>query len=90
MSRVEERPDKAGVAQANPNTSQEDSGGWEQGLCMTAWCNESVLYVQRCAGHAELWRIAIVPGQDSWLVAATRPICPFCGGTLLTSANIDP
>jgi hypothetical protein len=57
---------------------------WEQGFCSTTWCREHSWYVQRSTEHPELWRIVLRPGEGEWLVAAPGPLCPLCGGTLLT------
>ena len=62
---------------------------WEQGFCSTAWCKEHIWYVQRCTEHPELWRIALSPGEGEWFVAAPGPLCPLCGGTLLTSTPFE-
>ena len=61
-----------------------DIDSWEPGFCSTSWCNERILYVQRCDMHPELWRVALTPNESGWLVAASGPVCPSCGGTLLT------
>jgi hypothetical protein len=61
-------------------------GTWESGFCSTSFCKERFFSVQRCAESSELWRIALTPGKGEWLVAAPGPLCPLCGGTLLTPA----
>jgi hypothetical protein len=66
-----------------------DIDSWEPGFCYTSFCKERILYVQRCDMHPELWRIALTPGESGWLVAAPGPLCPLCGGTLLTPAAFE-
>jgi hypothetical protein len=70
-------------------TTKPDVGRWEQGFCYTPWCKERILYVQQNHQRLELWRIARTPGEGEWLVAAPGPLCPMCGGTLLTSAPCE-
>jgi hypothetical protein len=71
------------------NTVQQDSGPWELVFCDAPLCEESALAVQRCAAYSDLWRVAREPGQETWLVAASRPICPGCGG-ILRRASLLP
>jgi|FLYN01.1.fsa_nt_gi hypothetical protein len=59
---------------------------WEQRFCPTDWCGLTTLYVQRDERFLELWHVS--DGISDWLVAATAPVCPLCGGDLLTAANV--
>ena len=72
-----------------PDVAPQGTGTWEQCLCYPLFCKKSILYVQRCAENPELWRVAITPGEEGWLVAAARPLCPFCGGILLKKASFE-
>jgi hypothetical protein len=74
---------------ADHRTAKLDVRPWEHGFCSTSWCTERFLYVQKCAELPELWRIAWSPGEGGWLVAAPGPLCPGCGGTLLTSSPFE-
>jgi len=74
---------------ADQRAARPGVGRWEQGFCYTSWCKERILYVQKCDQHLELWRIAHTPGEGEWRVAAPGPLCPGCGGTLLTSAPFE-
>lgn len=62
---------------------QQETGIWETGFCTTAYCQHSFLLVQQCLHTADLWKVALNPDQEGWLVAAIEPICPGCGGDLL-------
>jgi hypothetical protein len=63
----------------------EREAGWEQRFCPTDWCDRDTLYARRDDHNLELWHVT--DGQASWLVAATGPVCPHCGGNLLTLSN---
>ena len=73
----------------NQQATKPAIGSWAQGFCYTAYCKERFLYVQRCDENKELWKVAFTPGEGVWLVAAPGPLCPLCGGTLLTSTPFE-
>lgn len=58
---------------------------WEQRFCPTDWCIAETLYTRRNEHNLELWHVS--DGDGNWLVAATGPVCPLCGGNLLTPSN---
>ena len=62
---------------------------WEPRFCPTVWCEVNILFVQRCSDHGDLWRVAVDTNANAFLVAATTPICPLCGGHLLTTADYE-
>lgn len=65
------------------------TGVWERRFCTSPMCQADTLFAQRRDDHLELWRVTEDPSQYEWLVAACEPICPYCGGYLLTQANLD-
>lgn len=67
----------------------QDADTWAQFFHHVPHCAESRLYVQRCAENPELWRVAVKPDEAVWLVAAPKPVCPFCGGNLEMPASPD-
>jgi len=69
-----------------PTTTDERNTAWEQRFCPTDWCSLETLYVRRDDHNPELWHVN--DGNGSWLVAATGPVCPLCGGNLLTPSNL--
>jgi len=58
---------------------------WEQRFCPADWCAVETLYTRRNEHNLELWHVT--DGEGNWLVAATGPLCPLCGGDLLTPSN---
>jgi hypothetical protein len=71
-----------------PSDLVEGIADWEQRFCPTAWCTLDVLYVRRHEHQHEVWRVTDNVEHSGWLVAATGPLCPRCGGNLLTAANL--
>lgn len=61
---------------------------WEQRFCPTAWCSIETVYVLRYEHEHELWRVSLNLDESGWLAAANGPVCPICGGDLLTAANV--
>ncbi len=53
---------------------------WEQRFCPADWCMVETLYTRRNEHNLELWHVT--DGEGNWLVAATGPVCPLCGGDL--------
>jgi hypothetical protein len=56
---------------------------WELCICFTPRCQQQHWYVQRYDELCDVWRVTLTPGDAGWLVAASGPVCPFCGATLL-------
>lgn len=56
---------------------------WEPWVCLTDFCDEDLLLVKQVAPGEEAWQISRVAGERAWLVAASVPVCPFCGGDLV-------
>ena len=71
-----------------PVTTDEQAAVWEQRYCPTDWCTLDSLYVRRHEALPETWHVTDAIGHTGWLVAATGPVCPLCGGSLLTYSNL--
>ena len=71
-----------------PITPEEQVAVWEERFCPTDWCTHNTLYVRRHEALPETWHVTEDIEQSGWLVAATGPVCPLCGGSLLTYANL--
>lgn len=71
------------------NHNHETNGIWEKRFCITPWCDTRELYVQRKEEGLDIWRVTETPNQPEWLMASVEPVCPCCGGHLLTQANLD-
>jgi hypothetical protein len=56
---------------------------WEQWQCQTVTCEMDTLFVKREADHNDLWLVALDPNSRPWTVAATAPLCPYCGHDLM-------
>jgi hypothetical protein len=61
----------------------QDMSSWQRCVCFTPRCQQQRWYVQRYDELHEVWRVTLAPGNAGWLVAASAPVCPFCGATLL-------
>ncbi|HLU08348.1 MAG TPA: hypothetical protein VK003_01670 [Oceanobacillus sp.] len=71
-----------------PHPSQMGTTNWEQRFCHTDWC-AAVLWVRRDPTCDELWHVKMQWDDIAYAVAATCPVCPGCGGDLLTAANLS-
>jgi hypothetical protein len=71
------------------NRMSEVVGFWERRFCITPWCQAGTLYVQRRGAGPDSWRVTQKTDQPEWLIASDEPVCPCCGGYLLTQANLD-
>lgn len=71
-----------------PSSVAEGSADWEQRFCPTDWCTLDRLYVRRHEHFHDVWHVTDDMEHSGWLVAATGPVCPYCGGSLLTAANL--
>ena len=66
--------------------STDKGTAWEQRFCPTDWCPIETVQVRRYVNEHEVWRITPSLDEFGWLVAM-GPVCPLCGGDLLTTAN---
>jgi hypothetical protein len=71
-----------------PSAPVDSKIDWEQRFCPTDWCTLDTLYVRRYDHVHEVWHVTDDRDHSGWLVAATAPVCPHCGGNLLTGANL--
>ena len=71
-----------------PSDNAEGIADWEQRFRPTDWCTRDTLYVRRHEHFHAVWRLTDDGDNAGWLVAATTPVCPLCGGNLLTAANL--
>lgn len=60
----------------------------DQRFCLNRECASRTWLVQAHEEIAELWFISEGAGSSSWCIAATEPVCPLCGSTLRTPAEI--
>jgi hypothetical protein len=71
-----------------PIKPDEQVAVWEQRFCPNDWCDLDTVYVRRHEILPETWHVTEDIEHSGWLVAATGPVCPHCGGNLLTAANV--
>ena len=62
---------------------------WERRFCNTSFCEVETVFVKRSDQDSQLWHVAFEPDQSGWLIASHEPVCPLCGGHLLTESNVD-
>lgn len=55
---------------------------WRLYACHTSYCRAGHWLVRASDEHPELWHVASMGDGLPWLVAATKPACPFCGTPL--------
>jgi hypothetical protein len=53
---------------------------WETWVCQNPLCSEGSQRLRRRSPEDELWELQKRPG---WLMAASMPVCPSCGGSLV-------
>lgn len=51
-------------------------------VCPQSWCGNGTWLVQRDPHMQDVWHVAHATG-GSWTVAASEPVCPRCGATLV-------
>jgi hypothetical protein len=76
------RKEGAPMPTPSPNVVP-DTSSWELCICSTPRCQRQHWYVQRYDELRDVWRVTLTPGDAGWLVAASGPVCPFCGAPLL-------
>jgi hypothetical protein len=62
---------------------------WEQWFCPTQACAGGAWMVQRASTTYDVWAVAAHVDDHPFTVAATVPICPRCGTTLLTMVKLE-
>jgi hypothetical protein len=61
---------------------------WEHRICPERVCN-SVWYVASDRRGYKVWYVAQQAGGCPTVVAAPDPVCPACGGTLVTLLELE-
>src|SRR5215475_9506248 len=56
---------------------------WEQRFCPNQDCAVDSWLVQQISGHHELWELHDRFSDGAFTIAATDPVCPRCGSTLV-------
>lgn len=59
----------------------------EERFCVNPHCAGKRWSVTRCSTLEQLWQISAC--SESFLVAASCPICPYCGDDLLTPFKVE-
>jgi len=62
---------------------------WEQWFCPNQACAGGVWMVQRDPTICDVWEVAAHVDDRPCTVAATVPICPRCGTTLLPMVKLE-
>jgi hypothetical protein len=62
---------------------------WEQRYCLDRACQAGTWMVSLVRHVRELWRVSAGGAVPNYTVAATIPICPFCGAELLTIVEFE-
>ena len=62
---------------------------WEQRYCPNPFCTDRAWMVQRAPATCDLWRVAAHEDEYPFTIAATAPVCPECGTTLLTMLELE-
>ena len=56
---------------------------WEQRFCPNQDCAVDSWLVQQISGHHELWELHDRFSDGAFTIAASDPVCPRCGSTLV-------
>ena len=62
---------------------------WEQWFCLNQACADWAWMVLRDPTMCEVWWVAAHGDERPFTIAATDPICPRCGTTLLTLVELE-
>jgi hypothetical protein len=68
---------------------EERTMNWEQWFCPNPSCIDEAWMVQRDPTMCEVWWVAAHVDDSPFTIAATDPVCPHCGTTLLTQVELD-
>ena len=77
------------VQRTRSTEHHQEEESWAIGACYTPWCQQRQWSVRPCTEQAGVWKVALTPDEEGWLVAADGPLCPLCGGTLLMPTYVD-
>lgn len=62
---------------------------WEQLFCPNRHCSADAWMVRQGGSARDLWWVANEPDSSPYTVAATVPVCPRCGDTLLAMLELE-
>lgn len=57
---------------------------WEQRFCVNQACATEAWMVKPDPTMCDMWWVAVDVDDHRFMIAATVPVCPHCGTTLLT------
>ncbi|HBY94587.1 MAG: hypothetical protein M5U01_31520 [Ardenticatenaceae bacterium] len=61
----------------------------EPRFCENPRCTVGTWMVKQCFDDGEVWWVSDRRGHNSWKIAATAPVCPFCDTPLVTAIEIE-
>jgi hypothetical protein len=73
----------------NPANPQKYTMDEQHLVCPERSCGTGTLLVQRDARLPDVWHLTHATEGGAWTVAATDPVCPRCGMTLLTFLELE-
>ena len=62
---------------------------WEQRFCPNRFCTARTWLVQSISTMCDVWRVAAHEDEYPFTIAASAPVCPECGTTLLTMVELE-
>ena len=62
---------------------------WEQWFCPNQACADRARMVLRDPTMCEIWWVTAYADERPFMIAATDPICPRCGATLLIPIELE-
>ena len=61
----------------------------EQRFCPNRFCAAQTWVVQSIPSVCDVWWVAAHEDEYAYTIAATAPVCPQCGTTLLTIVELE-
>ena len=62
---------------------------WEQRFCPNRFCTDRAWVVRSIPTACDVWWVAAHEDEYPFTIAATVPVCPDCGTTLLTMVELE-
>ena len=62
---------------------------WEQRFCVNQACATQAWIVRPHPTMSDIWQVAEAVDDHPFTIAATDPVCPHCGATLLTLVELE-
>jgi len=62
---------------------------WEQRFCPNRFCTDRTWVVRSIPTACDVWWVAAHEDEYPFTIAATVPVCPDCGTTLLTMVELE-